>query len=181
MSAQTVHNAYPELPVLPFARTSVAMPDVINYLSGKTVDTPIKRAAYVIFRNESGNGHKGVNNNYIGQQADGNRLPDKWTPAIAGTCVHAENQTGKLRRFVCFKEWKTCVDLLCDRVDARGLFVGGFAHPFADMQVDTDDDWPLAYWREWVQGSATAQIPAADKSGLLQEYQAAVQAFPSQA
>jgi hypothetical protein len=116
MSTGTVHNAYPELPELPFTRTSVAMTDVVTYMSNTAVTTPIKRAAYVIFRNESGNGKKGVNNNYIGMQADGARLPDKWTPFIAGTCVHAENQTGKPRRFVCLKDWRTSVDILFDRV-----------------------------------------------------------------
>jgi len=88
-----VHNAYPELPVLEFTRTSVAMADVIKHISEAAVETPIKRASYVIFRNESGNGKKGVNNNFIGLQADGNRVVDKWTPFIAGTCVHAENMT----------------------------------------------------------------------------------------
>jgi len=173
-----IHNAYPELPELPFARTSVAMTDVINFMSTTAVATPIKRAAYVIFRNESGNGKKGVNNNYIGLQADGNRLPDKWTPFIAGTCVHKENKTGKLRRFVCLKKFTTSIDILSDRIDARGLFVGGFAHPHANMQIDTDDEWPLAYWREWVKGESTAKIPDADKNSLLSIYNDAVHKFP---
>ena len=172
-----VHNAYPELPELAFARTSVAMTDVISYMSSTAVTTPIKRAGYVIFRNESGNGQKGVNNTYIGLQADGSRIADKWTPFIAGTCVHAENQTGKQRRFVCLKDWKTSVDILFDKIGSRGLFVGGFAHPFAKMQVNTDNDWPLAYWREWVKGDSAAQIPAADKNGLLSQYAKAVQLF----
>ena len=173
-----VKNAYPELPVLTFARTSVAMTDVIAYMSSTAVKTPIKRAGYVMFRNESGNGKSGVNNNYIGLQADGARLPDKWTPFIAGTCVHKENKTGKLRRFVCLKDFRTSVDILFDRVGSRGLFVGGFAHPHANMQVDDDDDWPLAYWREWVKGTGSAKIPAADKKALLSQYKDAVHHFP---
>jgi hypothetical protein len=173
----TIKNAYPELPELEFAKTSVAMTDVVTYMSSTAVKTEIKRAGYVMFRNESGNGKKGVNNNYVGLQADGGRLPDKWTPFIAGTCVLAENKTGKLRRFVCLKDWKTSVDILFDRVGSRGLFVGGFAHPHANMQVNSDDDWPLAYYREWVKGDGTAKIPPGDKNSLLSLYKDAVKKF----
>lgn len=178
MSNGTVHNAYPELPLLPFTRTSVAMNDVISYLSNAAVSTVVKRAAYVIFRNESGGGQKGINNNYIGLQADGGRLADKWTPSIAGTCVHAENMTGRLRRFVCLRDWKTCIDILAEKIDTRGLYVGGFAHPYAKMQINTDDDWPLAYRREWVMGDSSAQISDTDKRSLLSQYADAVRQFP---
>ncbi len=173
-----VKNAYPELPVIPYARTSVAMKDVITYMASTAVTTPIKRAGYVMFRNESGNGKSGVNNNYVGLQADGGRLPDKWTPFIAGTCVRRENKTNKWRRFICLKDWKTSIDILFDRVGSRGLFVGGFAHPHANMHINSDDDWPLAYWREWVTGDGAATIPIADKTSLLSQYKAAVHNFP---
>jgi hypothetical protein len=173
-----VHNAYPELPELDLKRTSVAMTDVVTYMSSTAAKTTIKRAGYVMFRNESGNGKKGVNNNYVGLQADGARLPDKWTPFIGGTCVHKENKTGKLRRFVCFKDWKTSVNILFDRVSSRGLFVGGLAHPHANMQIESDDDWPVAYYREWVKGDGAANIPPGDKKSLLSMYKDAVKKFP---
>jgi hypothetical protein len=173
-----VHNAYPELPEVPYQQTTVPMQDVIDYLRQANRQTVVKRACYVIFRNESGNGHKGVNNNYIGLQADGSRIADKWTPFIAGTCVHAENMTGHDRRFICLRDWHTSIDFLGDRIEQRGMFVGGFAHPHANMQVNTADDWALAYYREWVTGNGAAQIPAAEKTGLLSMYNAATQAFP---
>jgi hypothetical protein len=176
--APQVHNAYPDLPELPYLRTSVAMTDVVTQLGKLTASTPVKRSGYVIFRNESGAGKKGVNNNYIGLQADGARQAKKWTPFIAGTCVHAENMTGKLRRFICFKDWSTCLDILTDKIDSRGLYVGGYAHPYAKMQINSPEEWPLAYWREWVQGDGAAQIPVAEKNGLLQQYAIAVQKFP---
>jgi hypothetical protein len=179
ISGAGVHNAYPELPVLPFVRTTVAMPDVVNYISQTKISVPVKRAAYVIFNNESAAGRDGINNNYIGLQADGDRQADKWTPLFAGTCVHAENMTGKLRRFICFRDWRPCVDILADKVSSRGLYVGGYAHPYANMQIQTDDDWPLAYYREWVEGSSTVQIPDADKNDLLKQYGIAVRDFPS--
>jgi hypothetical protein len=172
-------NAYPELPVLPYIGTTVAMPDVVNYISKATIGVPIKRAAYVIIRNESGRGQQGINNNYIGLQADGDRHPEKWTPFFTGTCVHAENMTGNLRRFICFKDWMTCADICFDAVSSRGLYVGGYAHPYANMHINTDDDWPLAYWREWVTGSDTTQISDGNKNDLLAQYKVAVQDFPS--
>ncbi|HZR59997.1 MAG TPA: hypothetical protein VFA80_03435 [Xanthobacteraceae bacterium] len=178
MSDSPVHNAYPELPELAFTRTAIAMSDFVNYLTGVPGKTALKRASLVIFRNESAAGRKGINNNYIGLQADGGRQADRWTPLFAGTCVHAENMTGKLRRFICFKDWRGCMDILIDKVESRGLYVGGYAHPYAKMQINGDEDWPLAYWREWVQGDSTAQIPDGEKKNLLSEYTSAVAAFP---
>ena len=178
MPQHDVHNAYPELPVLSFERTTVAMSDVVQYIAGAAITVPVKCACYVIFRNESGAGRKGVNNNYIGLQADGGRQAEKWTPHIAGTCVHAENMTGRLRRFVCFRNWSTCADILFEKIDQRGLYVGGYAHPYANMQIDTENDWPLAYYREWVKGDGQAQIPDDDKRDLLRQYRDAEREFP---
>lgn len=177
-STSGVHNAYPELVEISFERTEVPMGDVETYLTGIHAPSAVKRAAYVIFRNESGAGHKGINNNYIGLQADGGRQSEKWTPFIAGTCVHAENMTHKLRRFVCLKDWRTCIDILTEKISLRGLYVGGYAHPYANMQINTEQDWPLAYWREWVQGDIHAQIPDVEKQSLLAQYHAAVSKFP---
>ncbi|GLH79182.1 hypothetical protein SSBR45G_40910 [Bradyrhizobium sp. SSBR45G] len=177
-SQQQVHNAYPELPELPFARTTVAMDEVVRYIGRAAVDLQVKRAAWVIFNNESGSGRKGINNNYTGLQADGGRQLPEWTQFFAGTCVHAENMTGKLRRFICFKSWTSCVDLVCEKVRARGLHVGGYAHPYAKMLVSTADEWPLAYRREWVTGDSHASISAAEKASLLSQYATAVHHFP---
>jgi hypothetical protein len=176
--APSVHNAYPDLPEIPFVRTQVAEQDVVAYIAGITMPVAVKRACYVIFRNESANGHKGINNNYIGLQADGGRQSEKWTPFIAGTCVHAENMTGRLRRFVCFRSWTTCADILAEKISLRGLYVGGYAHPYANMHIDRDSDWPVAYWREWVQGDSNAQIPQAEQASLMSIYTAAVGKFP---
>lgn len=174
----SVHNAYPDLPEIAFARTQVAEQDVVAYIVGATMPPAVRRACYVIFRNESANGHKGINNNYIGLQADGGRQSEKWTPFIAGTCVHAESMTGRLRRFVCFRSWTTCADILAEKIALRGLYVGGYAHPYANMHINTDSDWPLAYWREWVQGDGSAQIPQAEQTNLMSIYAAAASKFP---
>lgn len=173
-----VHNAYPDLPEIAFLRTQVTMPEVIAYMKTTASPTPVKRACYVIFRNESGNGKKGVNNNYVGLQADGNRVADKWVPLMAGTCVHAENTTGNVRRFVCFKDWHTSIDFLSERIADRGLFVGGTTHLITQMHINAPDDWALAYRREWVMGDKNATLPTAEKAGLLSMYKQAEQNFP---
>ena len=178
MPGEDVHNAYPELPVLSFTRTSIAVATVVDYMSRADVTTVVKRAAFVIFRNESGSGQKGINNNYAGFQADGDPRAEKWTPFFAGTCVHPEGGTGKLRRFLCFKDWRSCFDLLCETVSLRGLYVGGYAHPYANMHINTEDDWPLGYQREWVTGSSKAEIKDEDKKSLLSQYADAVRTFP---
>lgn len=178
MSGALVHNAYPELPDLAYAKTTISVADAEAHINALGSTTEIKRATSVIFCNESGNGQKGINNNYIGLQADGGRLDAKWTPLFAGTCVLAENQTGKLRRFICFKEPAGSFAILADRVEHRGLYVGGTAHPYSNVKIVTPDDWPDAYYKEWVKGDAHAVIPAANKTNLLQLYAQAAAAFP---
>jgi hypothetical protein len=179
MSLETVHNAYPDLPELSFVRTTISMAEVVDNLYKRAIIIPVKCASYVIFRNESAEGKKGINNNYIGLQADGDRQEEKWTPLFAGTCTHAENMTGKLRRFICFKDWTTCVDILADKVKSRGLYVGGYAHPYANMPIERVDDWPLAYWREWVVGDDTASMPESEKENLLGQYSQGLKKFES--
>jgi hypothetical protein len=87
--------------------------------------------------------------------------------------------TGNWRRFVCFKTWQGSVDVMCGEVSDRGLYVGGYAGKYAKMHINTVDDWPLAYYRDWVKGCSTVDIPDADKHDLLQQYQAAIGYFPS--
>jgi hypothetical protein len=175
-----IKNAYPELPVLRYKRTSIAMGQVVTYIQTLKLSTSLKRATYVIFRNESGSGKSGVNNNYIGLQADGARWPEKWTPRFSGTCVQKEGMTNNPRRFVCFTMWATSADMLSEQIRNRGIYVGGYAHPYANFQVVTPEDWALAYWREWVIGNATAKIPAEELSDLLRQYQIAIKNFPEQ-
>jgi len=63
-------NYYPGKPVLKYQKTSVEMGAVIPYLQSLNVPFEVKIMTYIIFRNESGNGSSGINNNYGGFQAD---------------------------------------------------------------------------------------------------------------
>lgn len=173
----TPKNAYPALPELPYEHTTVTMLDVIAYLHVLTVPTEVKRAAYILFRNESANGSKGINNNYAGVQADGGPWPAQWDAAIVGTVVLTENGTGKKRRFVAFRHWQDSVDFLVDRVQSRGLYVGGTTHLVVQMHVANDHYLARAYTKEWVTGSAGAEPNAQALGSFLSMYGQAAALF----
>lgn len=131
----SVKNAYPELPEIEFKRTKADMNLVIAFaksLVGKyTIDTV--RMAYAIFRNESANGTKGVNNNYAGIQADVGRWKSLPGTPIA-TCTKVDSGNAN-RRFLCFSDqdgYKICFELLCVKITSRGM-------------VSVDD-----YFNKWV-------------------------------
>jgi len=151
-------NAYPEKPEIQYQKTSIAKVDVVAYINSLNVSIEVKRAAFVMLCNESSNFTRGINNNYGGVQADGGRWNAKWDERIMGTCLIAENKdgkpAGKARRFVVFTTWKDSVDFMIDRVQARGLYIGGITHLIVKMKVDNVNAFALAYWREWVTGDA---------------------------
>lgn len=163
-------NAYPEKPVFAYMRTKVTMPEVVLYLQSLKVAKAVKIAAYVMFRMESANGTRGINNNYAGIQADGSRWPAKWDKAIQATVVLNENQTGKQRRFVAFQSWTDSVDMLIDRVVSRGLHVGGTTRLIIKTTVKDQAEWIVAYYREWVTGKAKAIPPPATVNSLNSIY-----------
>ena len=102
-------NKYPELKEVPYKKTSVSMDDVVAYIKQSNYSSDVKRACYVIFRNESFNGNSGINENYIGVQADNMKWDDYVSSKIIATCIQPENMTGKVRRFACFNSFKDCM------------------------------------------------------------------------
>lgn len=175
----SVHNAYPELPELAFEVTSIAMTKVNDYIATIPYIAEVKRTVQIIFRNESGNGKKGINNNYIGQQADGGRLPSQWIPFVVGTVLKAENATGKLRRFVAFKEWQTSVALLAERAFKRGIYIGeNVDSTYYKGTVKTVSDLAQAYYDEWVTGEVNAVPSAKFVKDFTSMYEQAKVLFP---
>lgn len=116
---------YQNLPTVQYQHTEVSMDDVIAYLQSLEFVAEVKRATYIIFRNESANGTAGINNNFIGLQTDGSRWPDGISAKIIGNVPKTENGTGHLRVFAAFASWKDSVDILVNRVIGRGLYIGG--------------------------------------------------------
>jgi hypothetical protein len=172
-----VHNAYAELPEIEFVRTKVSMDDVAEYIRQTDYTPPIKISCYAIFMNESAGGTMGINNNYIGYQADGHRVHEKWTKYFVGTVLLEERMTGSERRFLAFSKWEDNIDILLMRVKERGLYVGGYASHYAEMDINTDEDWPVAYYREWVMGNGDAVVPEDELHSYLRAYKKAKKLF----
>jgi hypothetical protein len=151
-----IKNAYPELPEMPYTKTSIDMDSVIAYIKDSPYIKEVKIATYIIFRNEGANGKSGICNNYIGLQTDGGRWDEHISPKIIGTTLKDENMTNKQRRFACFASFKDSLDILEYEILGRGLFVGGTAHPYHTGLVTSADNLAVAYYRNWVMGSNDA-------------------------
>ena len=163
-------NFYPGKPLYSYRKTTVPMQLVIKYLQALKVSVEVKRAAYILFRNESMNGQKGVCENYAGIQADSGKWPDKFDSLIIGTTKVKENQTGKERLFCVFRDFTASVDFLADRVQARGLYVGGKTHKILTMDVPNEKELARAYYKEWVKGDPKAEPSKEALSNFLSMY-----------
>lgn len=170
-------NAYEDKPVLQYRRTQVEMGAVVGHLQSLQAPSEVKRAAYIMFRYESANGRSGINENYVGAQADSGRWPAKFDDKIIGTVVKNENGTGKQRIFLAFSSWRDSVDFLVERVENRGLYVGGYARLVAKMNVTTPEELCKAYKRDWVTGRKTYNPTDEEMAGFLSMYRQAEKIF----
>jgi hypothetical protein len=174
----SVTNAYPEKPIVGYKKTQVSMNDVITRIRQMQIPVEVKRSVYVVFRNESANGTRGVNHNYAGIQADSVRWPKEYDDIIIGTVVLAENQTRKQRRFVAFSSVTGTLMVLAGRLQARGIYVGGYAHKIAKMQVDDSVELGRVYQKEWVKGRKDAEPNAQEAANFASMYRQAKALFP---
>lgn len=120
----SVKNSYPELPEIHFKRTSVEMALVIIFAKSliSKYQKEHLRMAYAIFRNESANGSRGVNNNFGGIQGDCGRWKNLPSNPIA-TSVKVDSG-GVARRFLCFNEsdgYKVSFELFCIKARDRNM------------------------------------------------------------
>ncbi|MBV7534039.1 hypothetical protein [Chitinophaga sp. sic0106] len=167
-------NAYPEKPILQFRRTSVEMLAAIKAIQDSTFPAEVKRAAYMIFRKESGNGRSGINENYSGFQADSGRWPIIYDPLIAGVVQKNENGTGKSRLFLAFHHVSGCLQMLMDRLQQRGIYIGGRTSKIVTMDVNNITDFARAYKKEWAAGKASAEPTMEDIKGFDSMYRQAM-------
>lgn len=180
-------NYYAELPALEYQRTSVPMTEVIACLMMMPRAIEVKRAAYIMFRIESENGERGINNNYAGIQADSGRWPAQFDACFSGTVTEAENGTGKTRIFLAFRDWRASLEMLCDRVEARGLYVGGATHLILTpaiaahigfvLPIEGDRDLARAYHKEWAAGNAYVEPTSAEIGNFRSMYSRAAALF----
>lgn len=165
----SVRNAYPNVPVVPYKKTTVSRSEAAAYIASLNVSDAIKASAYTIFLIESGNGKKGINNNYAGIQADGGKIGRGMDNRVIATTVIDDNAPGYTpRRFVVFEKWQHSIDYTVALVSGRGLFIGGYAKPYANMQVTGVTTLCIAYYREFVTGTKTYQ-PTVKQFGLFGE------------
>lgn len=128
-------NFYPDKPLVTYQKTTIDMKLVIPYIKSVEEDKEVKRSAYIIFRNESGNGSKGLNNNFVGAQADSGRWPTKFDPYITGVVPKTENGTNSPRLFVQFASWEDSVNFLLERIRDRGIYIGGYERKTTQKNV----------------------------------------------
>ena len=171
-------NYYPEKPFLQYKRTTIEMAIIILYLQRLNVPAEIKRMAYIMFRNEGANGMSGICNNYCGFQADSGRWNAKFDKLISGVVEKKENGTNKVRYFLAFNDVAGCLQMLLDRVQGRGLYVGGTTHKVYQHTVTDSTDLATAYQREWVKGSKTANPTADELKNFPSMYKQAAKLFP---
>ena len=120
----SIKNSYPELPEIPYQKTSIGMPYVVVFAKSliNKYSTDTLAMAYAIFRNESANGKSGVNNNYAGIQADVGRWDNLPGKPVA-TCVKVDGNK-ETRRFLCFDSsegYRISFELLCIKVQQREM------------------------------------------------------------
>lgn len=163
-------NYYPEKIIVPAKKTSVEMPEIVVALKDMACEKEIKISAYIMFRNESANGRSGINNNYIGAQADGGRWPEKFDNVITGIVQKNENRTGKTRLFLAFSSYKDSLNFLIDRVESRGLFVGGKLNRVKEMDINNPTDLCNAYYKSWVTGKADYEPTNQELKDFLSMY-----------
>jgi hypothetical protein len=144
-------NKYPNLDVVPYEQTTVSKAEVIAYLNYATAyDVNVKRSVLAIWRNESGNGSKGVNNNYFGIQADNSKWPES-DAYVSGTSVRVDSGNAT-RRFAVFPDYKTNLNFMLRTIRRRNLV------------ATTAEEWAKKYIYEWVSPP--------DKEGAYQTKQA---------
>lgn len=161
----SVKNSYPELPEVEYYESSTDKQKIINLLRALNYKNAVKQMAYIICYNESAGFKKGINTtNYAGFQADSGRwAPDsKWKNTFLSTTVKNENMTGDARRFLVFKTTLGCLDLLCYKINERGMYLGAAGNL-------TPQDLALSYWHFWVKGD-NSKMPANEMSDFITLY-----------
>ena len=163
-----VKNCYPELPEMPYKQEAIAEADVVAHIHTLPFNTEAKRTTFTVSFNETGGFKALVNNNAAGLQGDNARWRHSWDGVIKATTVKNENMTGNARRFLVFDRWQSSIDMLAFYMNSRGIYVGGNAKDFANInpvgpaRQDQVTGKPLAtdlytaYYRGWVIGDIKA-------------------------
>ena len=175
-----VKNFYPDKPVVPFQSVNIGMQPLINAIKASNLPVEVQRAVYIVIRNETANGRSVVNGtNPGGVQSDSGQWPDKWDTSIVATAVMTENRTGKERGFVVFDTLQNGINFMCERLQARGMYIGGTTKKITNFTVITPTDLCKAYYCEWVEGDAQYHPTDDELNDFLSMYKQASTIFPA--
>ena len=174
-----VKNFYPDKPVVPFQSVNIGMQPLINAIKASNLPVEVQRAVYIVIRNETANGRSVVNGtNPGGVQSDSGQWPAKWDSSIVATSVKTENRTGKERGFVVFDSITTGVAFMCERIQARGIYIGGTTHKITNYTIDTVSNLCKAYYQEWVEGDAQYHPTDGELDDFISMYNQSTKIFP---
>ncbi len=174
----TVANYYPELPEVLYEKVSVPEQDVIDFICELQFSAEVKRTTFAVAYNETAGFTALVNTNAAGVQGDNGRWGRTWDGFITATTVKKENMTGNARRFLVFDKWQTSIKMLATKMDSRGIYMGGDATVFANINsIKTGADLYTAYYRGWVLGNVNAVPRPPDIAGFGLLYNKAKEIF----
>lgn len=168
-------NFYPQFPEVNYEKTSIDMPTVVAFAKSLVGKYPLEvvRVAYCMFRLESANGQKGVNNNYAGIQADNAVWEGLDLSNVIGTSVKRDN-FGDVRRFICFDKegYKTSFDFMCYKVKQRNMHIGA-------PMIETPTQVAFSYQKKWV-GLPTIKIKSdsQETKDFISLYNSSLKAIP---
>ncbi len=156
-----IKDSYPDKPVVPFRTAKVEMGAIISAIKNLNYPTEVKRSAYIIIRNETGNGNSVIGGtNVSGVQSDSGRWQSQYDTWIVSTCNKNENKTGAMRGFVVFDTLEHGISFLCDRITAKGIFIGEHVDgKYYKGDVTTPQQEAEAYEDEWVEGQTVKATP----------------------
>jgi hypothetical protein len=159
------NNVYPDKPEVPYEQTTVTKAEVVAYLNYATkFDVNVRRSVLAIWRNESTNGTKGVNNNYFGIQADNAKWPDSES-YVTATSVKIDSG-GDTRRFAVFPDYKTNLNFMLNTIQRRNLV------------ANTAEEWSRKYIYEWVSPYDKEGAYQVAKSNLISLYNSSIKDLP---
>jgi len=189
---QQVENFYKELPEVAYQKVTLPESIVVDHIKTLAYTAEVKRTVYAVSYNETAGYKALVNTNAAGFQGDNARWAHRWDNFITATTVNNENMTGNARRFLVFASWQNSIDMLAYYMHARGIYVGGNALDFANINpvgpakqasVPNEKDKLLqvdlftAYLRAWVLGDASAQPRLQDIEDFTLLYNKAADLF----
>lgn len=138
-------NSYPQLPEEQYKKTTTTNDVMLCYLKTRDDLTPsLKSSAMIVFRNESGNGSKGINHNYGGVRGDvgvwsGNSTKIKGTVVVPKSPDDDTTNGSDQVRYITFEKPEDFMDFLTLQLKNKSF-----------DNLKTNDEFADKYIKTWV-------------------------------